>query len=439
MKADHTPQVLKFLYHSIEVLTIFLVLLIFSIQLITPIYAVQMKRADSFLKSLQWVPYRPGIIALGVIFAGAGNLVSKCSSRVKSGFLSRDAWQFYALAGALYSASAIMFQQNCDKIALLAIVDNVDNPRAVRQRRFLLAMIFIYMMCNMDSATSLLHAVTIKQYLTFYSLNTRNILQFLIEGLSALEMILFILYMVIFIGQQTSEKREVLMLNRQLASANEQLRRYAEESARTAQVQERNRLAREIHDTIGHTLTGIVAGTDACIQMLEESPEMARHQMQLIADAARNGMNDVRRSVKALRPDSLENKSLSEALHSICDSMAQSSGISIAIEENLKSLAWSQDEEDCVYRTVQEGITNAIRHGRATEIRVTCREQGGVLDISVQDNGIGCKTINKGFGLRHMQERVAMLGGKLEYRSEAGFLIHAEIPLRRKEKTEDEV
>ena len=77
--------------------------------------------------------------------------------------------------------------------------------------------------------------------------------------------------------------------------------------------------------------------------MMDDSPEMARHQMQLIADTARNGMNDVRRSVKALRPDSLENESLSGALRKMCTSMAQSSGAQIQLEENLEGLALSQD------------------------------------------------------------------------------------------------
>ena len=151
----------------------------------------------------------------------------------------------------------------------------VDDPRSLRQKRFLSAMIVVYLFCNMDAATSALHAVTLKQYLAFYSLHTRSVLQLVIESLSALEMILFILYMVLFISQQTSEKQEILNLNQQLQQANEQLRIYAEESAHTAQVQERNRLAREIHDTLGHVLTGITAGADACIQMMDDSPEMA--------------------------------------------------------------------------------------------------------------------------------------------------------------------
>lgn len=316
-------------------------------------------------------------------------------------------------------------------VPVILIDSKVDDPRSLRQKRFLSAMIVVYLFCNMDAATSALHAVTLKQYLAFYSLHTRSVLQLVIESLSALEMILFILYMVLFISQQTSEKQEILNLNQQLQQANEQLRIYAEESAHTAQVQERNRLAREIHDTLGHVLTGITAGADACIQMMDDSPEMARHQMELIADTARNGMNDVRRSVKALRPDSLEKENLSGALNKMCTSMAQSSGAQIQLEESLAGLTLSQDEEDCVYRTVQEGITNAIRHGHATRVQVRCHIEDGVLEVSVRDNGIGCKSVTPGFGLQHMQERMLMLGGTFWYENSDGFCIRAEIPLRK--------
>ena len=407
MKTENLSIGLRVLYHAIEWLTVFLILLIFAVQIITPLYAVRVGRADSFLQQLQWLPYRPGVLALGVMLAAVGTILSKCSHEVDSGFLSRSSWQLYLLEGVLYSASALIFQQNCDKIALFAIVDMVDDPRSLRQKRFLSAMIVVYLFCNMDAATSALHAVTLKQYLAFYSLHTRSVLQLVIE------------------------KQEILNLNQQLQQANEQLRIYAEESAHTAQVQERNRLAREIHDTLGHVLTGITAGADACIQMMDDSPEMARHQMELIADTARNGMNDVRRSVKALRPDSLEKENLSGALNKMCTSMAQSSGTQIQLEESLAGLTLSQDEEDCVYRTVQEGITNAIRHGHATRVQVRCHIEDGVLEVSVRDNGIGCKSVTPGFGLQHMQERMLMLGGTFWYENSDGFCIRAEIPLRK--------
>ena len=439
-KGESYSPILRALYCAIELLSIFLVLFIFAIQLVTPVYAVQSGRAEALLQEMQWLPYRPGVLAVAVFLTGVGILLSKCSKMPDAGFFSRKSWNIYLIEGVLYSAAALLFQQNCDKIALFAIVDMVDDPRSRHQRRFLSAMIFVYLLCNMDSATSAFHAVTLKQYLAFYSLNVRAVLQFVTESLSALEMILFILYMVLFISQQTSEKQEVLQLNEKLAvaneklsEANEQLRIYAEESAHTAQVQERNRLAREIHDTLGHVLTGITAGADACIQMMDDSPEMARHQMQLIADTARNGMNDVRRSVKALRPDSLENQSLSGALNKMCTSMAESSGAAIRLEENLEGLTLSQDEEDAVYRTVQEGITNAIRHGHATRVHVVCHTEANVLTVVVTDNGIGCKSVTPGFGLQHMQERMSMLGGSFRYESTDGFRIEVKIPLRKKD------
>ena len=430
MKTENLSIGLRVLYHAIEWLTVFLILLIFAVQIITPLYAVRVGRADSFLQQLQWLPYRPGVLALGVMLAAVGTILSKCSHEVDSGFLSRSSWQLYLLEGVLYSASALIFQQNCDKIALFAIVDMVDDPRSLRQKRFLSAMIVVYLFCNMDAATSALHAVTLKQYLAFYSLHTRSVLQLVIESLSALEMILFILYMVLFISQQTSEKQEILNLNQQLQQANEQLRIYAEESAHTAQVQERNRLAREIHDTLGHALTGITAGADACLQMLEISPEMAKKQMERIASTAREGMNEVRRSVRALRPDALERMQLTDAIAKLCSEMQTTSQAEITLDLQAEDLRLSPDEEDAVYRIVQESITNAIRHGHATAVRIRIAAEERRLGITVTDNGCGCTKIEPGFGLRHMRERLKLLNGTLKVKSEKGFELHAEIPLR---------
>lgn len=443
-KHDGYAPLLRLLYLAIELLSVFLVLFIFAIQIITPIYAVRVGQADALLQQLQWVPYRPSVLTLAVLLAGIGIALSKWSSLPGAVLFSRQDWKIYLVEGVLYSAAALLFQQNCDKIALFAIVDMLDEPRSCYQRRFLATMIFVYLLCNMDSATSVFHAVTLKQYLAFYGSVARAVLQFVVESLSALGMILFILYMVLFISQQTSEKREVLQLNEKLAVANEklsqanrQLQIYARESAHTAQVQERNRLAREIHDTLGHVLTGITAGADACIQMMDDSPELARRQMQLIADTARNGMNDVRRSVKALRPDSLENQALSGALNKMCAGMAESSGVAIRLEEELAGMSFSQDEEDAVYRTVQEGITNAIRHGHATRVEVSCHVEQRVLTVEVTDNGIGCKNVTPGFGLQHMQERMSMLGGSFRYENKDGFRIQVRIPLRNTEREKE--
>ena len=90
----------------------------------------------------------------------------------------------------------------------------------------------------------------------------------------------------------------------------------------------------------------------------------------------------------------------------------------------------SQDEEDAVYRIVQESVTNAIRHGHATEIDVQLSGENRRLSIVIQDNGIGCEKIELGFGLRHMRERLRLLGGSLRVDGKKGFRIEATIPLR---------
>lgn len=146
---------------------------------------------------------------------------------------------------------------------------------------------------------------------------------------------------------------------------NEQLEAYAEESVKNAETRERNRLAREIHDTLGHTLTGIIAGLDACTMLIDVAPDAVKQQIADIADVARKGMTDVRRSVKALRPDALEKLELSKALTEMIDETRRSTKTEILYTCNAALKGFNPDEEEIIYRIVQESITNAIRHGKA--------------------------------------------------------------------------
>lgn len=86
MKTENLSIGLRVLYHAIEWLTVFLILLIFAVQIITPLYAVRVGRADSFLQQLQWLPYRPGVLALGVMLAAVGTILSKAPTRWTAAF-----------------------------------------------------------------------------------------------------------------------------------------------------------------------------------------------------------------------------------------------------------------------------------------------------------------------------------------------------------------
>ena len=152
--------------------------------------------------------------------------------------------------------------------------------------------------------------------------------------------------------------------------------------------------------------------------------------MERIAATAREGMNEVRRSVRALRPDALERMQLTDAIAKLCTEMQATSQAEIMLDLQAEDLRLSPDEEDAVYRIVQESITNAIRHGHATAVRVRIAAEERRLGITVTDNGCGCTKIEPGFGLRHMRERLKLLNGTLKVKSENGFELHAEIPLR---------
>ncbi len=301
---------------------------------------------------------------------------------------------------------------------------------------YILAVSIFFLFMNGNILQGWMGAISIEKLWRYYRADYMSSLLETVNMLSLINIFVFIFYMVILVLAQTSEKERIILLNRELKKANEKLEEYASESARMAETRERNRLAREIHDTLGHSLTGIITGIEACIMLMDIAPEATKEQLRAIAEVARTGIIDVRHSVKALHPDALETMDLEEALYKLIDSSTRSTGVKITsnIDADLSHL--DQDEEDVIYRVVQESITNAIRHGKASEIRIEISRREDDLSISIADNGVGCSDVSPGFGLHHMKERLEMLGGTLEYSGDSGFKVHAMIPVRR--GTEDQ-
>jgi signal transduction histidine kinase len=295
---------------------------------------------------------------------------------------------------------------------------------------YIVAICIAYLAMSGNKMYSLPHVIPLSQMWAYYRQDVRNSLLSVLDMLSLLNTMIFILYMVVMTLSQTSEKERILRLNSQLQMANRKLEEYAQEQVRMTETRERNRLAREIHDTLGHSLTGIITGIEACIMLMDIAPEATKEQLRAIAEVARNGITDVRHSVNALRPDALETLSLESAIRKLVEESEKSTGVKIDLvfPENLQNL--DQDEEDVLYRIVQESITNAIRHGKATHIDVRMEHVDNDLRIRIADNGKGCDNIQSGFGLHHMQERIDMLKGTLSYSGKDGFVIEAVVPIR---------
>lgn len=295
---------------------------------------------------------------------------------------------------------------------------------------YILAVSVFSLILNGNVLQRWMHVIPIDVVWSYYRADHVARLLGTLSIINLINIYVFIFYMVILALAQVSEKERILALNNELKKANTKLEEYANESARMAETRERNRLAREIHDTLGHSLTGIITGIEACIMLMDIAPDATKEQLRAIADVARTGINDVRHSVKALHADALESMDIEEALQKLIDSTTRSTGVEILLNITTDLSHFNQDEGDVIYRVVQESITNAIRHGKATRIDISISRVDGDLHILITDNGAGCDNVEQGFGLHHMKERLDMLGGSLEYTGSAGFTIHAVIPIR---------
>lgn len=430
-------SILAILRREMLLLNVTLIAFLVSIFVLTPEWVVRQSRGIHFVQEMSSLPAQPWTLWIAVIALIALLTVSILHRNRKIELLGQGGILISWLEPMLCLMIVLVLHLDYNGLLLFVVVDLIDTLRGRRRWVFISAMAALYLITSLETIQSKLRMVPVEEYLTCYSTQTRQMMQSMIGVLGVMNLILFIGYMVLLVGQRTEENTAIRRLNGELEHANdrlsvmnEQLKAYAAASERMAETRERNRLAREIHDTLGHALTGITAGADACIQMMERSPELARRQMELIAATARHGISEVRRSVSALRPDALERFQLADALKQLCDEIQETSHAVIELNLATEDLQLSPDEEDTVYRTVQESITNAIRHGQATEIwiEISCTERR--LRIVIQDNGIGCKNVKPGFGLRHMRERLNLLNGTLKWKGNNGFWIEAIIPLR---------
>ncbi|MCI9179999.1 MAG: sensor histidine kinase [Lachnospiraceae bacterium] len=396
-------------------------------------YIAENSAMDFLLRAKQVpaAPWKLPVIAVGLYLCLLLLLSIPC--RRKLWFLLKTLVEL----GIVFAVSSVLSFGYTGTV-LLIIADTMSYFPDRKQRILFVAGIFAaYLLMDYDLLSARYSIISLETCWAFYSGRVQSLLLGVRNILNSLNMIVFISYTIVLILEEVKEKERIQGLNERLRLANQELRlanekleEYAKESEKTAETRERNRLAREIHDTLGHSLTGIITGIDACVMLVDIAPEATKEQLKAIANVARQGVKDVRRSVKALRPDALETLDLQSAIIQMIEEIRRSTGVDIdeRIETRLNGL--NKDEEDVIYRIIQESITNAIRHGKADKIKVKIDRQYNMLNIHVEDNGVGCANVQKGFGLHHMEERLAMLKGSLSYCGDHGFIIDAGIPIR---------
>ncbi len=209
-----------------------------------------------------------------------------------------------------------------------------------------------------------------------------------------------------------------------LLLANVQLSQYSNTLEHLATSRERNRLARELHDTTAHTLSGISVNLEALKTIApEDNPEM-QGMISTTLEAARNGLSDTRRALKDLRAQPLEDLGLELALRQLIDSVAERAGLktNVNIDTPLPYLA--PNIEQVFYRIAQESLENTARHANAYMVTVELHEEDGKLTMLIQDDGRGFnmnEVHGEGhFGLKGMHERALTIGAELTIESQLG-------------------
>jgi PAS domain S-box-containing protein len=190
-------------------------------------------------------------------------------------------------------------------------------------------------------------------------------------------------------------------------------------------LEERNRMAREIHDTLAQSFTGILAQVGAAKQVLTDDLEAAQAHLDLIEELARTGLVEARRSVVALRPQLLEEGSLQSALHRLV-AQIRTAAMNTTLYDEIEGTVYAlpAEVESNLLRMGQEALTNAIRHANADEIRVKLVYDRDRFCLRVQDNGqgfgVGSIPSSEGFGLLGMSERAERIGAQLTIKSQPG-------------------
>ncbi|HTT18961.1 MAG TPA: sensor histidine kinase [Candidatus Sulfotelmatobacter sp.] len=203
---------------------------------------------------------------------------------------------------------------------------------------------------------------------------------------------------------------------------NQRLRKANEEIESLAKVAERERIARDLHDVLGHTLSVITLKSELAGKLIDRDPDRAGKEIREVEQISRQALSDVRDAIRGYRSKGLVAE-LAQA-----KSTLETAGLTVQCDA-ATSMQLPPIQESVLSLAVREGVTNVVRHANARTCRLRIEQQNGVCQLEIADDGQGFTSM-EGNGLRGMRERVEMLGGTLERRNKSGTTLTITLPLK---------
>lgn len=237
----------------------------------------------------------------------------------------------------------------------------------------------------------------------------------LFDGGAIVTRSLFFLFVGYIVATLMSEQRRH---RHELAEANQKLVRYAATLEQLSVIRERNRLARELHDTLAHTLSGLAVQLDALATVWRPLPPKAGRMLEHALTTTREGLDETRRALQDLRAAPLEDMGLGLALKHLAETFAARWDLALSLEVQASLGHLAPEVEQSYYRVAQEALDNVARHAEATSVAVMLRRADGRLLLTITDDGRGMRSgtdpAKDRFGIRGMRERADLIGGHLE-------------------------
>jgi len=209
-----------------------------------------------------------------------------------------------------------------------------------------------------------------------------------------------------------------------LQEANRKLAHYAVTLENLSVSRERNRMARELHDTLAHTLSGLAVQLEGVKSLWKSDPEKSYTMLEQSLDATRSGLTETRKAIHSLRATPIEDLGVGLAIRELAQMAAERAGFDLQIDLSGAQGEFSQDWEQCLYRVTQEALENIVKHAAAQQVELKLTRDHGIVRLEVRDDGIGFDPDDVDqaghYGLQGICERSELVGGRVEIESEPG-------------------
>lgn len=253
-------------------------------------------------------------------------------------------------------------------------------------------------------------------YLIYYKFNLSNVSQMLF-----FLMVNILILVIAAFSQHTKEEKENKdILYKELLETHKKLKEYTDELKRLSVIEERNKIARDIHDTLGHNMTALIMQLQMADHYSVTDKDKSKELLSNSLETARNSLTSIREVVETLRGKELS--SPKQTIRSLVEEFSEKTGAKIYLIVSGDSTD-NHNVSKAIYHILQEGMTNAVRHGNASEIWINLKYSNENIKFNIKDNGTGSVGFNEGFGMKGIRERVEYFGGKVEFKSQNGFII----------------